>query len=75
MNSDPSSRQHLFTLRLWREEDNEGRTIWRGRIHHTDTGNIRYFRGWPALIPLLLAMLRQPQSTIEAPPDSEPDQD
>ena len=71
MNSDPSSRQHLFTLRLWREEDAEGQTIWRGRIHHTDTGHIRYFRGWPALIPLLLAMLRHAPADAEPPAEPE----
>lgn len=60
---DHTNRQeHLFTLRLWREA--EGEPAWRGRIYDTTTGDIRYFREWASLIPLLLAMLRdaeQPQ--------------
>lgn len=70
MTSQREPHQHLFTLRLWREEDAEGQTTWRGRIHHTDTGNIRYFRGWPALIPLLLSMLRQTKPDANSPSDA-----
>lgn len=66
---DPTNRQeHLFTLRLWRETVAAGEPEWRGRIYDTTTGDIRYFREWASLIPLLLAMLRdaeQPQESTK----------
>ena len=55
---------HLFTLRLWLEEVPGGEQEWRGRICDAASGEVRYFREWASLIPLLLAMLRdseQPQ--------------
>ncbi|MBX3000844.1 MAG: hypothetical protein KF893_20145 [Caldilineaceae bacterium] len=56
---DSTNRQsHLFTLRLWTEEVEEGQTEWRGRVHYVTSDEVRYFRDWPSLIPLLLAMLR-----------------
>lgn len=59
MPSDSSSRQsHLFTLRLWAEEIEDGQTEWRGRVHYVTTDEVRYFRDWPSLIPVLLSMLR-----------------
>lgn len=57
-----TSRQHyhshLFTVRLWLEDLGEGRTEWRGQVRHVLSGEVRYFRDWPALITLLLAMLQ-----------------
>ena len=59
MRADGANRQsHLFTLRLWTEEVEEGQSEWRGRVHYVATDEVRYFRDWPGLIPLLLAMLR-----------------
>jgi hypothetical protein len=59
MASNSTNRQsHLFTLRLWTEEVEEGQTEWRGRVHYVTADEVRYFRDWPSLIPLLLAMLR-----------------
>jgi hypothetical protein len=43
---------------LWTEEVEEGQTEWRGRVHYVTNDEVRYFRDWPSLIPLLLAMLR-----------------
>ena len=60
MTQEQSGRQnHLFTLRLWTEQLEEGESEWRGRVHCVGTDEVRYFRDWPSLIPLLLAMLRE----------------
>ena len=61
-----SSREatHLFTLRLWCAELGNGRRQWRGRLHHVGHENVTYFRGWAALLPVLLAMLRRAGVTI-----------
>lgn len=63
--SPPSS--HLFTLRVWVEEIDEDKQEWRGRIHHVESNETRYFRDWSALIPMLLAMVRQAQTPPAAP--------
>ncbi len=49
----------LFTVRVWREPTDDGGTEWRGKLRHVPSGEIRYFRGWAALIPLMLDMLRR----------------
>jgi hypothetical protein len=53
-----TKQTHVFTLRLQGEEDGEGTVNWRGQLFHAQTGKTRYFAGWPALLPVLLAMLR-----------------
>lgn len=55
---------HLFTLRLWCAELGNGRRQWRGRLHHVGRDDVAYFRGWAALLPLVLAMLRRAGVTI-----------
>ena len=57
-------QDRLFTLRLWTEEVAPDEHEWRGRLYDTKTGDVRYFREWAALIPLLLALLRE----AEPPP-------
>jgi len=37
---------HLFTVRMWRETLDEGRTEWRLRVQHVLSGERRYFRDW-----------------------------
>ena len=56
---DPQRRNHphLFTLRLWAEKEREGQTEWRVQLQNVATGESRYFRDWPTLIHLLVAML------------------
>ena len=49
----------LFTLRVWQETEADGQIQWRGKLRHIPSGEIRYFRGWAALIPLMLDMLRR----------------
>ena len=59
MPTEPNKRQsHLFTLRLWTEDMEDEEVEWRGRLHHVATDEVRYFRDWPSLIPMLLNMLR-----------------
>ena len=53
---DPA-RVQLFMLRMWREELDEGRVEWRGKVQHVASGEVRYFRDWPALIAYLQEML------------------
>jgi hypothetical protein len=55
--SQPLAQSHLYTVRLWLEELGEGKTEWRGQCHHVLSGEIRYFRDWPALTSFLLALV------------------
>jgi hypothetical protein len=57
----------LFILHLWPETLADGQIEWRGKLHYTQTNETRYFRDWPALIPLLLSLLRQADMPISAP--------
>lgn len=59
-----SDKEHLldsqlFTVRVWLEAEVEGQPQWRGKLRHVPSGEIRHFRGWAALIPLMLDMLRR----------------
>lgn len=57
-NGQPERRSHLFTVRLWQEELSDGQLEWRGKVQLLGENQVRYFRDWAALIPLLLSMLR-----------------
>ena len=61
---DSREAAHLFTLRLWHADTGDGRREWRGRLHHVGHDSVTYFRGWAALLPVLLAMLRRAGVTI-----------
>jgi len=50
-------RSHLFTVRVWQEELSQDQTEWRGKVQLITDGNVRYFRGWEGLVPLLVSML------------------
>ena len=54
-------RSHLFLVRIWDEDLGDGQKEWRGRIQHTTTGQIEYFRDWQVVPALLRAMLVQSQ--------------
>jgi hypothetical protein len=56
------SKSQLFTIRVWSEMDADNQRQWRGRLHHVPSGEIRHFRGWPALIPLMLDILHRYES-------------
>ena len=45
----PAQISHLFVLRLWPEDIGSGQTNWRGKVQHVNSGEVRYFRDWPAL--------------------------
>ena len=54
-------RSHLFTIRVWEEEIGTGQIKWRGKVQLFTSGEVRYFREWSALVPLLLMMLSELQ--------------
>jgi hypothetical protein len=69
MGMDTSSqrpRSHLFTVRVWKEEIGTDQSEWRGKVQLVTSGEVRYFRGWAALVPLLLTMLSELDSELEA---------
>ena len=54
---EPQSASHLFTVRVWLEEHQDGEKEWRGKVQHVASGNIRYFRDWSALVAYIQKML------------------
>lgn len=56
------SRSHLFTVRVWEEEVGVDQREWRGKVQLLSSGEVRYFREWAALVPLLLAMLSESEA-------------
>lgn len=65
METEQHSNSHLFTVRVRLEAPEEDHREWRGELRHIPSGEVRYFRGWVALIPLMLDILRRypPQLT------------
>lgn len=53
------SRSHLFTVRIWEEELGAEQCEWRGKVQLFTSGEVRYFREFSALAPLLLSMLSE----------------
>ncbi len=64
-----SPRSHLFTVRVWEEEIGADQTEWRGKVQLVTSGEVRYFREWDALVPLLLMMLSE-LDTISTEPST-----
>jgi hypothetical protein len=60
------SPSHLFTVRVWEEEIDNGKIEWWGRVQLMTTGETHYFRSWSALLSLLPAMLAE--ATKDASP-------
>ena len=58
MNEKQQPDSQLFTIRVW-QENVDDQMQWRGKLRHVPSGEIRHFRGWAALIPLMLDMLRR----------------
>ena len=50
---------HLFTVRVWEEVIGTEQTELRGKVQLLTTGEVRYFREWSTLVPLLLTMLSE----------------
>ena len=63
---DQYSRSHLFTVRVWQEEVGQDLREWRGKVQLITDGNVRYFRGWEELVPLLLSMLSEVETLSES---------
>lgn len=61
----PHLRSYLFTVRVWQEEIGTDQVEWRGKVQLVTNGDVRYFRGWMALAPLLLTMLSELDSNPE----------
>jgi hypothetical protein len=66
-----SPHSHLFTIRVWEEEIGTDQTEWRGKVQLVTSGEVRYFRGWAALVPLLATMLSEMDTISNAPPTRE----
>ena len=62
---DVQPRSHLFTIRVWEEQIGADQTEWRGKVQLLTSGEVRYFRDWAALVPLLLTMLLESQSEVQ----------
>jgi len=67
----PGPHSHLFTIRVWEEEIGSNQNEWRGKIHLFTTGDVRYFREWTALTPLLITMLSESQTDIAQREDND----
>ena len=59
-------RSHLFTVRGWEEKIGTDQTEVRGKVQFLTTGEVRYFREWSQLVPLLHTMLSEANSEPEA---------
>lgn len=57
---DPPVSSHLFLIRLWPAGGGAEPAQWAGKVQHVASGEAHYFRDWPALIDLLLAILPTP---------------
>ncbi len=65
------ARSHLFTIRLWKEDLGAEQSEWRGKIQLVTGGEVRYFRDWDTLVPLLLSMLSESESDFMLEPDKQ----
>jgi hypothetical protein len=59
------TQSHLFTIRLWVEEVDQGVLEWRGVIRHTLSGETHYFREWATMT----AVLKEALSKMETDPN------
>ena len=62
----------MFIMRIWAEELGDGKQEWRGKVQHSPSGNIQYFRDLPALTTLVEAMLAQAAVPVVAPQGRRP---
>ena len=65
-------RSHLFTVRVWQEDLGGGQTERRGQVRLVTGGDVRYFRAWSALVPLLVTMLAEVAADTDSPPPKRP---
>ncbi|MEZ4711139.1 MAG: hypothetical protein R3A44_28335 [Caldilineaceae bacterium] len=55
MNSDRPYRSQLFTVRLWFEPGVPRPGELRFKVQHVLSGEVRYFRDWPALMAFIVS--------------------
>lgn len=53
-------------LRIWLEDGDLGKTGWRGRVQHVNSGDIRYFRDWSTLECFVEEQIFQPGASPDA---------
>ena len=68
MMSEFEHKTFLFTLRIWAEPQEGDRVEWRGKLQPLPEGEAHYFRGWPALIQRLEAILEAGGDTTPGSP-------
>lgn len=68
MNADRQYRSQLFTVRVWLEPDAlhpnaRPPSKLRFKAQHVLSGEVRYFRDWPALVVFLLSVAQADEGT------------
>jgi hypothetical protein len=58
VNEPGTYRSHLFTLRLWIEPGDHHHVAIRFRVQDLQSGEVRYFSSWPALVAYLDAVFK-----------------
>jgi len=58
---------HVFTVRVWQEDLDEGQAEWRGRVQDCTTGEMAYFRDLSGLAVVLKRLLPpEPDGQVDA---------
>jgi len=52
-------RSQLFTLRLWLDHPGKGKSAWRAKVQHVNSGEVRYFRDWSTLETFVEGLISQ----------------
>ena len=52
---------HLFTLRVWLEDLDDGQSEPRGKVQHVLSGEARYFRDWDTLVTFVIKQVNRIQ--------------
>jgi steroid delta-isomerase-like uncharacterized protein len=58
MSDKPGDASHLFIVRVWREALGDGRSEYRSKVQHANSGDVRYFRGEAPLVAFISGMLK-----------------
>jgi len=57
MNESGSYPTHLFVIRVWAQDIENGRSEWRGRVQHIPSGEVHYFREWADMVSIVQHLL------------------
>lgn len=57
MNESSTLYTHLFVIRIWAQDIENGRREWRGRVQHVPSGEVHYFREWADMLDIVRHML------------------